>query len=259
MLFTDPYRRYYSHEIRDYRGKETNRFALFQIQVEESDLQIGISPESYQPDIIPFIRESLQVIRRELEEIIRETPDFLANLTPAPFPQITHPLARQMILASEQAGTGPMAAVAGAISEYIGSQIIKYFNPDELFVENGGDIFLKCNLPLVVGIGAGSSPLSGKLGFFIEAEETPLGICTSSGKVGPSLSFGQCDAATVIAKNAALSDAFATALGNRVSGEEDIKDALAYIKSHDDIFTALVILDQKLGVVGHHQLSILKK
>lgn len=47
--------------------------------------------------------------------------------------------------------------------------------------------------PLLVGLFAGKSPLTGKIGLKFEPGSS-LGICTSSGTVGHSLSFGKCDA-----------------------------------------------------------------
>ena len=52
-------------------------------------------------------------------------------------------------------------------------------------------------------------------------------MCTSSARIGPSLSFGRADAATIIASDAALADAIATEVCNRVRSEEDMEDAAA--------------------------------
>ena len=116
---------------------------------------------------------------------------------------------KQMIEAGQKAGVGPMAAVAGAIAECVGRELLA-FSP-EIIIENGGDIYLKCLKKRVVGIFAGKSPLTGKIGLEIDAKDTPLGVCTSSGTVSHSLSFGKADAAVAIAPSATLADAAATA------------------------------------------------
>ena len=121
-----------------------------------------------------------------------------------------------MAMAGEKAGVGPMAAVAGAFSEEIGKTLLRTFPINELVVENGGDIFLKLEKPLVLSVYAGTSVLSEKIGIEIPAQETPLGVCTSAGTVGPSHSFGKADAVMVACKNTAVADAFATALANQV-------------------------------------------
>jgi ApbE superfamily uncharacterized protein (UPF0280 family) len=141
-----------------------------------------------------------------------------------------------------------MAAVAGAIAEYVGNQL-RALSP-EVIVENGGDIYLSVQRDITVGIFAGSSPLSQRIGLRIRPETTPLGIGTSSGTVGHSLSFGKADAATVLAPSATLADAAATALGNMVSTKDDIAAALEKVHHIPGITGALIILGDALGAWG---------
>ena len=124
--------------------------------------------------------------RYQLEGYIERNPAFQTSLEPVAVPEQAPAIVRQMAQAGQQAGVGPMAAVAGAIAEYVGQELLT-FSP-EIIVENGGDIFLKIQKNRVVGIFAGDSPLTGKIGLEIDAPDTPLGICTSSGTVGHSLS-----------------------------------------------------------------------
>jgi hypothetical protein len=141
-----------------------------------------------------------------------------------------------------------MAAVAGAIAQYVGADLLK-LSP-ELIVENGGDIFLKSKGERVVAIYAGGSPLSGKIGIRIKGAATPLGVCTSSGTVGHSLSFGRADAVVAVAKSAILADAAATAVGNRVKTVADITAGLEYAKGIDGLLGAVIILGEKFGAWG---------
>jgi ApbE superfamily uncharacterized protein (UPF0280 family) len=119
-----------------------------------------------------------------------------------------------------------------------------------VIVENGGDIFLYTTRPRVAAIYAGASPLSGKLGIRVSRLSQPLGLCTSSGTVGPSLSFGKADAAMVLAESAALADAAATALGNRVKAGPDIEPALEFLKGIRGILGAAAIVGEQLGAWG---------
>jgi ApbE superfamily uncharacterized protein (UPF0280 family) len=146
-----------------------------------------------------------------------------------------------------------MAAVAGAISEMTANELLKYSG--EVIVENGGDIFLSTKTTRTVGIYAGNSPLSNKLTIEIEPGKSPLGICTSSGTVGHSLSFGKADAAVIISKDTFLADAAATAVGNRVRTPDDIENALAFAASIQGVVGALIIIGDKLGVWGDIKLS----
>lgn len=153
-----------------------------------------------------------------------------------------------MLEAGRKANVGPMAAVAGAIAEYVGKELLE-FSP-EIIVENGGDIFLKVLRKRIVGIYAGDSPLTGKVGLEINPQETPLGVCTSSGTVGHSLSFGKADAVVVIATSATLADAAATAICNRVSQPEDIHSAIEFGKQISSLKGIVIIIGGDVGAWG---------
>jgi ApbE superfamily uncharacterized protein (UPF0280 family) len=105
----------------------------------------------------------------------------------------------------------------------------------------------------VFGIYAGNSPLTGKIALKIDVSQMPCGVCTSSGTVGPSFSFGRADAAIVIAKSAALADACATALGNRVFRVADIPNGLAYAEKTAGIDGVVVIIGDQIGAWGKVQ------
>ena len=88
------------------------------------------------------------------------------------------------------AGVGPMASVAGAMAQAVGITL-KQFS-DSVIVENGGDCYLDLSEETTVGIFAGpDSPFTGKIAIKLGPERFPIGICTSSGTVGHSLSFGK--------------------------------------------------------------------
>ena len=158
--------------------------------------------------------------RMALERYIGDHPDFVDRLTPYPRDPLAPPIVKTMMEAGRKAGVGPMGAVAGAVAEYVGRDLLAY--SEEIIIENGGDIFIRTTFPLTVAILAGGSPLTGKLGVRIDSPESPVGVCTSSGTVGHSFSLGRADAAVVISASAALADAAATAIGYRVSDKADI-------------------------------------
>jgi ApbE superfamily uncharacterized protein (UPF0280 family) len=152
---------------------------------------------------------------------------------------------------------GPMAAVAGAVAERVGRELLA--ETGEVLVENGGDIFIYTMLPRVAAIFAGESPFSGKLGIRIKQLSQPIGLCTSSGTVGPSLSFGKADAAIVLANSAALADAAATALGNRVQEPGDIERALELLEMIPGVLGGAVIMGEHLGAWGEVELEKLAR
>ena len=163
----------------------------------------------------------------------------------------------RMIRAGKKAGTGPMAAVAGAVAEYVGQGLLKW--SPEVIVENGGDIFLKIAEPVVVGLFAASSPFSGNIGIKVEPTPVSLGICTSSATVGPSVSFGRADAATIVSKDVALADAAASGLGNRVRRPADLKPAVEWAMGIAGVEGALVVLGDKIAALGDIELVPVSK
>jgi ApbE superfamily uncharacterized protein (UPF0280 family) len=162
-----------------------------------------------------------------------------------PAPQIIH----DMIRAGITAGVGPMAAVAGAIAEYVGKDLLAYSN--EVVIENGGDIFMKLNSPVTIGIYAGKSPLSMKLGLRFNPEGDFFAICTSSGTVGHSISYGKSDAVCIVSRSSALADATATAIANFIQSKSDIQKAVTKCKKIDGILGAVAIMDNQIGLWGN--------
>ena len=153
-----------------------------------------------------------------------------------------------MVDAGEKAGVGPMAAVAGAIAEHVGSGLLHKCR--EVIVENGGDIFLKTERPVVVGLFAGESPLSFKLGIRIKPEAFPVSVCTSSGTVGHSTSFGKADAVSVQARSCSLADAAATAIGNRVGSKKNIQEAIGFGRTITGVTGLVVIIGDEMAAWG---------
>jgi hypothetical protein len=190
----------------------------------------------------------VQKYRIQLEGYINNNPDFLSSLEPLPIPAHAPRIVKRMAEAAQAASVGPMAAVAGAIAEAVGEELLE-FSP-EVIVENGGDIYLKVSNDTVVGIYAGGSPLTGKIGLKIGANDTPLGICTSSGTVGHSLSFGKADAVVVLSASTTLADAAATAVGNMVNQAEDIERGIQHARGIEGVKGILIIVREKLGVWG---------
>ena len=215
----------------------------FTVTVKETDLYIRATSNLQRK-----ARRLALKYRRQLEQYIEKNPDFLTSLEPLPAPEHAPRIVLEMIEAGRIANVGPMAAVAGTIAEFVGRELLE-FSP-EIIVENGGDIFLKISQKRVVGIYAGNSPLSGKLGLEINPQDTPLGVCTSSGTVGHSLSFGKADAVVVIAGSAALADAAATAICNKVSKPADINPAIEIGRNISGLKGIVIIMGGDIGVWG---------
>ncbi len=232
------------YEPRTYRHWVKDKSLIsFNVTVKETDLYIRASRN--------LKNKALKLVlkyRDMLERYIERHPLFLTALEPLPLSDDAPRIVKLMLESARKAGVGPMASVAGAIAEFVGTELLA-FSP-EVIVENGGDIYLKSSGKRVVGIYAGKSPLTGKIGLEINGEDTPLGICTSSGTVGHSLSFGEADAVVTLSQSATLADAAATAIGNLIKQPGDIPSGIEFAKSIEGLKGVLIIIDDKIGLWG---------
>ncbi len=235
--------------VRIYRREATGgRFVSFTVKVKETDLWIAVNRQSYSDDLVSAAEAAVLAIRHPLERYLAANPYLQAAFEPCLVAPGAPAIILEMVRAANMAGVGPMAAVAGAVAEQVGLFLLK--TAEEVIVENGGDLFLKVNEPVAVGVFAGSSPLSGRLAMQIDPCRTPLGICTSSGTLGPSVSFGCADASVATAPSAALADAAATALGNRVRADEDLQRAIDCAGRIEGLTGAMLIVGEKIAAWG---------
>lgn len=216
----------------------------FNVEIEQTKLFVAANRNLYEET-----RQAVLKYRKEIDGYIKFDPNFLKSFSPIKVSHDALPIVKDMELAGYKAGVGPMAAVAGAIAEKVGRELLNYSS--EIIVENGGDIFLLTHYPVKVAIYAGRSPLSLKLALQIEPGQTPLGICTSSGTVGHSLSFGNADAVCVVSRSAIIADAFATAIGNIIHSAEDLDKGVEIAKRNSkDIIGLVIIFGEYIAMWG---------
>ena len=241
-----------SYRERNYRQRvcATDLFS-FQVVCQETDLMI-------QADRLLEVeaRERLLACRGHIEGYLLQYPDFATTLVPWKKPSVAPDIVRKMIDAGSAAGVGPMAAVAGAVAETVGRELRNFSR--QVVVENGGDVFLKTDRPVVAGLFAGNSPLSMKMGIKVPDTCDGMGLCTSSGTVGHSLSAGSADAVCVVSHSCALADAAATAIGNRIRSPRDIKLAIAFGKRIAGVLGIVVVAGREMGAWGQIELVPLK-
>ncbi len=221
---------------------------LTHIMEKETDLQI-LTDKLLEED---FVKERIRLYRWDIENYINKDRRFLTALKPIEVELTAPEIIKEMNNAAKRANVGPMAAVAGAVAEFLGTDLLKKGYKD-VIVENGGDIFLKTRKGRQIGIYAGNSKLWNRLALKIKAKDTPLGICTSSGTIGHSLSFGRADSAVIISKNTALADAVATATANRVNSKEDLGEALDFARGIKGICGVIIIFKNNLVSWGKVQ------
>lgn len=233
-----------AHIERTYRRFVNDRiYSRYTVKISETDLYILTDS-----DLRETAYHSALGYRAQIEEYIRYHPEFKTSLIPLPIDNLAPEIIKEMLEAAKTAGVGPMASVAGAIAEHVGKDLMAY-SPN-VIVENGGDIFLNIKDDISIGIFAGDSPLSGRIALRVPAAQTPLGICTSSGTVGHSLSFGVADAVCIKSESAALADAAATSVGNLIRKKSDVKKGLERAMAIKGVLGVLIVTGDTLAIQG---------
>lgn len=222
----------------------------FELKVRETDLWIGAAG-----NLEREARDLVFEARHQVESYIDAHPEFLHALTPCAEDNLAPPVVRDMILASRRTGVGPMASVAGAIAEYVGRGLLRW--TDRVVVENGGDVFLHLQRSVTVDVFAGPSRVSDRIGLAVPALGMPVGVCTSSGTLGHSLSMGKADAVCVVSKRTALADSAATALGNLIRTQRDLEAAAQWAAGIKGISGTVMIVGKALAAWGDVELVAL--
>lgn len=207
----------------------------------ESDLYVCA-----RTDLSGLARKSLAAHRGALEGYLRVHVTFGKSFRPVPAAGQAPPIVADMARAAEVFEVGPMACVAGAIAQHVGKDLLE--RSAEVIVENGGDLFLAGGGRRRVRVFGGADVPA----FDVKVEAPPggVGLCTSSARVGPSVSLGKAEAVTVLAPTATLADAAATAFGNTVYGAEDIAGALAAAERHPEVLGAVIVAGGSIGAWG---------
>jgi ApbE superfamily uncharacterized protein (UPF0280 family) len=193
-------------------------------------------------------------IRQDLKDYILKDNDFLLSMSPLDMPDVNlSEIVYRMFKSSIICDVGPMACVAGTISEMALDYLIQRGSSYSI-VENGGDISIVNDKKVLCGIYSNNRILGNDIAFEIRKRKGPLGICTSSGKIGHSISFGDSDSVTVIGKSTSVCDGLATAIANSVTGqtnEDKVMNALEYCEDYREFFDGvLIICDENVATVG---------
>ena len=229
------------HEPRFYRSLAGGRgLRQFEVAVGETDLQIFAAE-----DLHERAESLISDARAEIISYAATHRGFYESLSPLDCD--THGIVREMCDAARAFNVGPMAAVAGAMAAFVGRGLLA--ESDEVIIENGGDIFFHTQTPPVFGLYAGPNSRFTNLKF-----ATPGllvgGVCTSSGTVGHSLSFGNADAVVIVADDAAYADAAATAFCNQVKSAADVEQVIDRASECEWVKGIIVAIGETLGAWG---------
>lgn len=245
-------------EPRIYREDlKKGRFQSFSVSHRETDLWIGVNKSTFGKNMEDFALNCVKRLRRKIELYAEKDKGFLNALTPHKSINDAPQIIKKMCDYGRKAQVGPMASVAGTFAQEIGILIENEFDIEELVIENGGDIYMNITEPVVVSVYAGKSPLSKKIGLTVLPQFAPLGICTSSGTVGHSLSFGKADAVVVACREVGLADAYATSLCNKIRSKKDIQSILNSVVRENEIISVLIVLNDEVGIKGVFPFEVL--
>lgn len=234
---------------RNYRNKVTaSELDTFHVSIKETDLWVSANS-----DLKKETEDIVFDLRYKLENYIQSHPEFLSTLEPYPDDLYAPKIVKEMISYSAKAGVGPMASVAGAMAQHVAGRLREY--SDQIIIENGGDIFMNVSRDVTVSVFAGKSPLSEKIGIIIPEKMMPLGVCSSSGRIGHSLSLGNSDVVCILARSAVLADAAATSLGNIIITKKDLGKVAEKAAAIDGILGGVAIMDDEMVVWGDVELK----
>ncbi|MBN2526299.1 MAG: UPF0280 family protein [Deltaproteobacteria bacterium] len=206
------------------------------------DTNLRVACDLFEPLIDEVVNQ-----RKMLEKYIREHGAFRESLSPIAVLENAPDVVTRMAAAAQQTGVGPMAAVAGTLAQ-MGVERALYLGATESIVENGGDMYIAAASPVTIGIHSGDEKFGDALAFRVPPSR--VAICSSSSKMGHSLSFGKCSLATVVSSNASLADAAATLLGNIVQSADDLASAVARVGAIDGVDGVMAIMDGQIGLKG---------
>ena len=232
------------YQERTYRNLiNTPELIPYRVVVKETDLMVYT-----QTSLIDETKELVLEQRGYIEAFIKSHPDFARTLIPWQLDGPAPGIIQDMVKAGRNAGVGPMAAIAGAIAGQVGLGLLKL--TDQVIIENGGDVFTKTDSHITVGIFAGNSPLSLRLGIRLKSKSNPVAVCTSSGTLGHSLSLGKADAVCVVADSCSIADAAATSIGNLIDSPADIDSAIRTGRKIEGLTGIVAIAGEKVGMWG---------
>ena len=245
------------YEPRWYRQNIGERFNSFTYRFMETDIWVAFDVFSKvsKDEILRFVDNKCRSLRKLLEDYFLISPEFEHSLKPLKVPATAPELIRKLADGSVKTDVGPMAGIAGAFAEEIGKACKIEFGFKEIMIENGGDNYLDVLTDIYVKLYAGEHPLSNKIKLIIEAKDSPLGLCASSGKFGHSKSFGKADLVSVACKNTILADQYATAFANKIHESNDINTVLLEASTIPEIIHIAIFMDDKFGVRGKLKLN----
>ncbi len=211
------------------------------MEIDIGETHVRVKSDLKNHDLTDYILS----VRTELKQYIVHNQDFLLSMHPIENNDDDLPvIVQKMYESSYLADVGPMACVAGTISELSLNHLICTGSTNSI-VENGGDIALINDHKILCGIYSNNPVLGNNIAFEIKKRRKPLGICTSSGKIGHSISLGMADSVTVLSRSPSIADGLATRIANDVDGdssEDKVSNALETADMYNEFYEGVLII-----------------
>lgn len=236
--------------FRTYRAARRSDLVTFQLVIEETDLWVAARSDLAEP-----MADAVHELRGQIKAHAAIHPNFLTALAPLDAEPRAPDIIQRMCRATALCGVGPMAAVAGTVAQMVAERFVA--DSPDLLIENGGDTYLCSTTDRHIGI-LSIPDQDMRLCVPVAAAEFPCSFCASSAKIGHSLSFGAADLVVTRSRDAALADAAATALANRLKSAADMDAVLGLARSWEAIGLDGVFAQcaGQIGVWGKMELAV---
>ncbi len=194
------------------------------LHLQHGPMDLIVSADGPQAAITQAYQRARETFEQILSGLVSELAMLRCDLSQEDnkYCQPQGPVARRMVYATRYyAALGfitPMAAVAGAVADYVLAALSRQPSIVRACVNNGGDMALYLGPGSHYRIGVCTNPetASQPATVTVHAHDRIGGIATSGWR-GRSHSLGIADAVTVLAHNAAAADAAATFIANAVN------------------------------------------
>jgi len=223
--------------------EKSDDLVKFTVVEEETTLIIQAEKNLYDNALASLLK-----YHSDLKKYMAGDSHFARTLSPHRVRYDAPPIIKEIAHATRKARIGPRAAFAGAIAEFVGRDLLAFTN--EIVLENGGVAFLKINRAGKRKIYAGNSVLSEKIALEVDPRPKAFSVCNLAGDNGHFSGFGKADAVIVIAENALLAQAGATAISNVVKNVSTIEGGLKLARQIKSLDGVVIIKDDQVGLQG---------
>jgi ApbE superfamily uncharacterized protein (UPF0280 family) len=199
------------------------------------------------PDLEEESRAAALSFWEQLESYGLRNPEFQESKRPIDLPQDAPDIVREMILASGNAGVGPMFTFQGAVTDQVGRFLAR--DAHDLTVSCGGDYFILTRKRMKLAVKRrGGDPIT----VVVEPRSQGVGVSTTLGRgrggEGP-------DGLAVIAGSCMAADAAAAGVQAILPKPDGIRKALKYLERVPEVIGGVIVVGDQLGFAGRVEVA----